>query len=82
MDTETEETGTKVTLDMLKNPKVLIASAVAALGGMLLVGEGFTIEFSTCVEEETPTIEVVELEAIEPEAPEETPEEEPETESE
>ncbi len=82
MDTETEETGTKVTLDMLKQPKTLIAAAIAALGGVLFVGEGFTIEFSTCVEEEKPALEIVELEAIEPEAPEETPEEEPEAEAE
>ena len=82
MDTETEETVTKVTLDMLKNPKTLIAAAIAALGGVLFVGDGFTIEFSTCAEEPKPTLEVVELEATEPEAPEEAPEEEPEAEQE
>ena len=80
MDDETIEDNpsTKLTLDMLKQPKTLLAAAVAALGGVLFVGEGFTVEFSTCVEEETPTIEVVELEATEPEAPEEEPEAEQE----
>ena len=77
MDEETVEdtkASTKLTLAMMKDPKVLVASAIAALGGMLFVGDGFTIEFSTCVEEEKPALEVIELEAPEPEAPEEEPE--------
>lgn len=83
MDDETiEDTpSTQLTLDMLKQPKTLLAAAIAALGGVLFVGEGFTVEFSTCVEEK-PVLEVVELEATEPEAPEEAPEEEPEAEQE
>lgn len=63
-----EEEKTKLTLDSLKQPKVLIAAAVAALGGIVYAGDGFTVEFSTCA------TEVIELEA----APEEAAEAEPE----
>jgi hypothetical protein len=57
-DKETEPT--KVNLEALKQPKVLIAGAIAALGGLLYAGDGFTIEFSTCtVEEPAPTLEII-----------------------
>jgi len=70
----------KLSLETLKNPKMLIAGAIAALGGVMYAGDGFTIEFSTCVVEEAveaePALEVIELEA--PEEPQEDPEEAPE----
>jgi len=56
-----EEEKTKLTLDSLKQPKVLIAAAVAALGGIVYAGDGFTVEFSTCATEEAPTLEIIEL---------------------
>ena len=62
-----EEEKTKLTLDSLKQPKVLIAAAVAALGGIVYAGDGFTVEFSTCATEEAAALEIIELEA----APEE-----------
>ena len=72
-----EEEKTKLNLDSLKQPKVLIAAAIAAVGGLLYAGDGFTIEFSTCaVEEVTPALEVIELEAA-PEEEAEAEEEEP-----
>jgi len=58
-----EEEKTKLSLELLKQPKVLIAAAVAALGGIVYAGDGFTIEFSTCATEEAPALEVIELEA-------------------
>ena len=55
-----EEIPTKLNLEALKQPKVLIAAAIAALGGLLYAGDGFTIEFSTCiVEEPAPTLEII-----------------------
>lgn len=47
-----EEEKTKLSLETLRNPKVLIAAAIAAVGGLLYAGDGFTIEFSTCDTEE------------------------------
>ena len=55
-----EEIPTKLNLEALKQPKVLIAGAIAALGGLLYAGDGFTIEFSTCaVEKPAPTLEII-----------------------
>ena len=71
-DEETEPT--KVNLEALKQPKVLIAGAIAALGGLLYAGDGFTIEFSTCTSEKADSAEEV--------APEPAPEIEPEPEEE
>ena len=72
-----EEEKTKLNLDSLKQPKVLIAAAIAAVGGLLYAGDGFTIEFSTCATEEAePALEVIELEAA-PETEAEAEEEEP-----
>lgn len=70
-----EEEKTKLSLETLKNPKVLIAASIAALGGVLYTGEGFTVEFSTCAVEEAVVVEAPVEEAIEPEAPQEEPEE-------
>jgi hypothetical protein len=69
-----EDEKTKLSLESLRQPKVLIAAAIAAVGGLLYAGDGFTIEFSTCDTEEA---EPVEEEAPEPEP---TPEPEEETE--
>jgi hypothetical protein len=80
MEKDTEEDKydvSKLSLETLKNPKMLIAGAIAALGGVMYAGDGFTFEFSTCVVEEDETaLEVIELEA--PEEPQEDPEEAPE----
>ena len=71
-----EEIPTKLNLEALKQPKVLIAAAIAALGGLLYAGDGFTVEFSTCTSEKADSAEEV---APEPEAaPEPAPEVEPE----
>ena len=71
-----EEIPTKLNLEALKKPKVLIAGAIAALGGLLYAGDGFTVEFSTCTSEKADSAEEV---APEPEAaPEPAPEVEPE----
>jgi hypothetical protein len=68
----------KLSLDTLKNPKLLIAGAIAALGGVMYAGDGFTIEFSTCVVEEAePSLEIIKLEAPQ-EEPKEEPKEDPE----
>jgi len=76
MGTEDEPTAVKLNLETLKNPKLLIAGAIAALGGVLYAGDGFTIEFSTCVVEEAkPALEVIALEEAAPEAAEAEPEE-------
>tara|TARA_R110002110_G_C13149924_1_gene690649 strand:- start:231 stop:482 length:252 start_codon:yes stop_codon:yes gene_type:complete len=77
MDPSTEEEAgpRKLDLETLKNPKVLIAAAIAALGGVLYTGDGFTVEFSTCAVEEAIVVEAPVEEAIEPEAPQEEPEE-------
>ena len=73
-----EDEKTKLSLESLRQPKVLIAAAIAALGGVMYAGDGFTIEFSTCDTEEA---EPVEEEAPEPEpTPEPAPEPEEETE--
>ena len=70
-----EEEKFKLSLELLKQPKVLAAALIAAVGGLLYAGDGFTIEFSTCATEEAePALEVIELEA----APEEAAEAEPE----
>ena len=80
MEKDTEEDKydvSKLSLETLKNPKMLIAGAIAALGGVMYAGDGFTIEFSTCVvEEDVPALEVIELEAPQ-EEPKEAPEEPP-----
>lgn len=47
-----EDEKTKLSLESLRQPKVLIAAAIAAVGGLLYAGDGFTIEFSTCDTEE------------------------------
>ena len=65
---------TTLSIESLKNPKVLVAAAIAALGGVMYAGDGFTIEFSTCDTEEA--------EPVEEEAPEPEPEPEPEEETE
>ena len=77
MTTEENPSAIKLNTEMLKNPKVLLAAGVAALGGLLYAGEGFTIEFSTC---QTSTEEAAEEPTeAQPEAP---PEAEAETETE
>jgi len=63
---------TTLSIESLKNPKVLVAAAIAALGGVMYAGDGFTVEFSTCDTEEA--------EPVEEEAPEPEPEPEEETE--
>ena len=63
---------TTLSIESLKIPKVLVAAAIAALGGVMYAGDGFTIEFSTCDTEEA--------EPVEEEAPEPEPEPEEETE--
>ena len=70
MAKEKKPNAVDLNLDTLKNPKVLIAGAIAALGGLFYAGEGFTIEFSTCATEEAPALEIIELEAAPEAAPE------------
>lgn len=74
MTTEENPSAIKLNTETLKNPKVLLAAGVAALGGLLYAGEGFTIEFSTC---QTSTEEAAEepTEASEEESPQAEPEE-------
>jgi len=75
-----ESEATKVNLEALKQPKVLIAGAIAALGGLLYAGDGFTVEFSTCTSEKADSVEEADPD---PEAaPEPVPEVEPEPEEE
>lgn len=75
MSEETEPT--KVNLEALKQPKILIAGAIAALGGVLYAGDGFTIEFSTCAAEEPPpALEIIQIPG--PDAPAHEEEAEPE----
>ena len=57
-----EEIPTKLNLEALKQPKVLIAGVIAALGGLLYAGDGFTVEFSTCTVEKADSVEEVVLE--------------------
>tara|TARA_R110000851_G_scaffold32396_2_gene87023 strand:+ start:82 stop:324 length:243 start_codon:yes stop_codon:yes gene_type:complete len=77
MAKEKKPNAVDLNLDTLKNPKVLIAGAIAALGGLFYAGEGFTIEFSTCATEEAPALEIIELEAAPEVAEAEAEQEEP-----
>lgn len=74
MPTEEKAAPIQLNKEMLKNPKVLITAGIAALGGLLYAGEGFSIEFSTC---ETSTEEAAEepTDASEEEPPQAEPEE-------
>ena len=67
MGDDTPPAKAAISLDALKNPKAMVAAAIAAVGGLLYVGGGFTIEFSTCDD----PVEEAEVVVVEPEKPEE-----------
>lgn len=56
-----EEEKFKLSLELLKQPKVLAAALIVAVGGVVYASEGFTIELSTCA-----TTGVVEIKTTEP----------------